>query len=65
MKTLVRYITKKRDGAISSRDERVDSETLSFGRGASNNVVLQSIGVLLKEGSIHYRNEKLFFELEF
>ena len=62
MNVLIRYLTKKRDGAISSRDEEINSETISFGRGSSNEVVLQSVGVLLKEGTIHYRNSEFFYE---
>ena len=64
MKVLIRYLTKKRDGAISSRDEEINSEIVAFGRGASNEVVLQSIGVLLKEGSIHQRNSQYFYEVD-
>ncbi len=64
MKVLIRYLTKKRDGAISSRDEEINSETISFGRGSSNEVVLQSVGVLLKEGTIHYRNSEFFYEVD-
>ncbi|MBL41313.1 MAG: hypothetical protein CMM49_01485 [Rhodospirillaceae bacterium] len=64
MRVLIRYLTKKRDGAISSRDEEINAETISFGRGSSNEVILQSVGVLLIEGSIHHRNSEFFYEVD-
>ncbi len=64
MEVLVRYLTKKRDGAISARDELVICETVRFGRSTDNEVELPAPGVLLHEGILHKREGGLFFEGE-
>ena len=62
MQVLVRHLTKKRDGAIATRDELVICETISLGRGTDNEVELPAAGVLLHEGVLHKREGGLFFE---
>jgi predicted CXXCH cytochrome family protein len=64
VEVLVRYLTKKRDGAISARDELVICETVSLGRSTDNEVELPAPGVLLHEGVLHKREGGLFFEGE-
>ncbi len=64
MKALVRYITKKRDGTRSFRNERITSEVLHLGRGTYNEIDLPGTGVLLREGSIHKRDKQFYFEIE-
>ena len=64
MQVLVRHLTKKRDGAIATRDELVACETVSLGRGTDNEVELPAAGVLLHEGVLHKREGGLFFESE-
>ena len=64
MKLLVRYITKKRDGTQSFRNERITSEVVHLGRGTYNEVDLPGAGVLLREGSIHKRDKQFYFEIE-
>ena len=64
MKVLVRYITKKRDGTQSFRNERITSEILHLGRGTYNEIDLPGTGVLLREGSIHKRDKQFYFEIE-
>ncbi|NQV78944.1 MAG: hypothetical protein HQ495_00225 [Alphaproteobacteria bacterium] len=64
MEILVRYLTKKRDGAIATRDHVVMCEAVRFGRGTDNEVELPAPGVLLHEGVLHKRAGGLFFEGE-
>jgi predicted CXXCH cytochrome family protein len=64
VQVLVRYLTKKRDGAIATRDELVGCETVNLGRGTDNEVELPAAGVLLHEGVLHKREGGLFFEAE-
>ena len=62
MEVLVRYLTKKRDGATATRDERVECESIRFGRSTDNDVELAAPGVILHEGVLHKRAGGLFFE---
>jgi hypothetical protein len=62
VEVLVRYLTKKRDGAISARDELVVCEAVHFGRSTDNEVELPAPGVLLHEGVLHKRAGGMFFE---
>jgi len=61
---LVRYLTKKRDGAVAARDELVICENVRFGRSTDNEVELPAPGVLLHEGVLHKREGGMFFESE-
>ena len=64
MDVLVRYLTKKRDGAVAARDELVICENVRFGRSTDNEVELPAPGVLLHEGVLHKREGGMFFESE-
>lgn len=62
MDALVSFLTRRRDGAIASRDLELTTEALHFGRGTGNEVELPGPGVMLKEGVLHKRPGGLFFE---
>lgn len=62
MDALVSFLTRRRDGAVASRDVDVTCEALRFGRSTENEVELPGPGVLLKEGVLYKRPGGLFFE---
>jgi len=62
VEVLVSYLTRKRDGAVASRNEVLTCEALSLGRSTDSEVELSGPGVLLHEGVIDRRPGGLFFQ---
>lgn len=62
MEVLVQHLTRRRSGAVVSRDEELSCEHLRFGRGTGNEVELTDHRVLLQECALHLRPGGLFLE---
>jgi predicted CXXCH cytochrome family protein len=59
---LIKHLTRRRSGAVVSRDETLTCEQVRFGRSTENEVGLLDHRVLLDEGALHLRQNGLFYE---